>query len=150
MEARRVSIAERLVASGLCVLAGVALISVAWRFASHGGTQSVVGMLVSPISPLPRAQSLGYLALSFGGAIAVGRFRAPAWTLLLPFVFATVQMCDVATTNFHESMFDARALLGFGVAHDLGRACVLGGLLCAGLTWWSHHDGANARAAEPQ
>lgn len=137
MAAGRENLAERLVASGACVLAGVALISVAWRFASHGGTPSVVGMVVSPVSPLPRAQSLGYLALSLGGAVAVGRIRAPAWILLLPFTFATVQMCDVATTNFHESMFDARALLGFGVAHDLGRATVLGGLLCAILLWFS-------------
>lgn len=44
---------------------------------------------------------------------------------------------DFLAGNFHESMFDARALLGFRVAHDLGRAAVPGGLLCAILLRFS-------------
>lgn len=116
----------------VCVIGGALLLWVAWRFAQLGGRPSVPSFLLGS-SPLPWVQSAGYFAGLILAAVAVGRRWVSPVALLIAHVVGCLHAVDIGTTKFAESMFDARALLTFGIAIDLGRASILAGALCIAL-----------------
>lgn len=114
----------------------MALLWIAWRFIEIEGPASLVNVLITG-SLLPRA-ALGAYVLGFtGAAVAVGRYRAPPFVLLLPHVAALVHVCAVAVADRPTGHVESRILLSFGIALDVGRVSIIAGLLCAMLLWYS-------------
>ncbi|MCA9640093.1 MAG: hypothetical protein H6718_03760 [Polyangiaceae bacterium] len=128
----------------------MALLWIAWRFIEIEGPAPLSSVLMTG-SLLPR-WALGAYALGFGtAAVTVGRYRFPAFALLLPHVAALVHVCAVAVAARPTGHVESRVVLSFGIALDVGRLAIVAGLLCAGLTWWScRRKLVNARPAEPR
>lgn len=130
---RRASSERRgaLTVGAACAVGGVALSRVAWRFIGRGAEPSISAFVFA--SPaLSGAPALLYWSLPMLAAVAVGRYRVNAFSLLLVHVIACVHLAHAAT-QYPTGHVDGRSVIAFQIAFDVGRATILAGLLCMGL-----------------